>query len=65
VQQTYAAAILPKVRRPGPDQYFGVISSVGGDFAAESCANPDSTAATTIFNSEKIPVRADYTVLKV
>jgi branched-chain amino acid transport system substrate-binding protein len=65
VQQTYAAAILPKNKRPAPDQFFGVVSTVGGEFAAEACSNPDSTAATKIFDSQKIPARADYTVVKV
>jgi branched-chain amino acid transport system substrate-binding protein len=65
VQETYAGVILPKNKRSAPDQFFGIASSVGGEFAAEACSNPDSMAATANFSSQKIPARADYTPLKV
>jgi branched-chain amino acid transport system substrate-binding protein len=65
VQQTYAGVIVPKNKRRSPDEYFAIASSVGGEFAAESCSNPDSTAATKIFDSQKIAPRADYTPVKV
>jgi branched-chain amino acid transport system substrate-binding protein len=65
VQETYSAAIVPKAKRRSADEYFIINSAVGGDFAAESCSNPDSMKATAIFTSEKIPARDGYTVLKV
>ncbi len=65
VQQTYAGVIVPKSKRRSSDEYFAIASTVGGDFAAESCSNADSAAATKIFDSQKIPPRADYSPLKV
>ena len=65
VQQTYAGVIVPAAKRHAEGEYFVIGNSVGGDFAAESCANPDSTAAAAIITSDKIGPRADYTVLKV
>jgi branched-chain amino acid transport system substrate-binding protein len=64
VQQTYAGEIVPRNKRPSPDEYFRIASTVGGDFAAETCANPDSAKATAIFASQTIGARADYTVVK-
>jgi branched-chain amino acid transport system substrate-binding protein len=65
VQQTYAGVILPKNKRRTAGEYFGIASTVGGDFAAESCSNPDSAAAEKIIGSEKIGPREGYTVVKV
>jgi ABC-type branched-subunit amino acid transport system substrate-binding protein len=65
VQQTYAGVILPKNKRRTAGEYFGIASTVGGDFAAESCSNPDSAAAEKIISSEKIGPREGYTVVKV
>jgi branched-chain amino acid transport system substrate-binding protein len=65
VQQTYAGVILPKNKRRTEGEYFGIASTVGGDFAAESCSNPDSAAAEKIITSEKIGPREGYTVVKV
>jgi branched-chain amino acid transport system substrate-binding protein len=64
VQQTYAGEIVPKNKRTTPDEYFKIASTVGGEFAAETCANPDSAAAEKIITSEKIAARADYTAVK-
>jgi branched-chain amino acid transport system substrate-binding protein len=65
VQQTYAGEIVPKSKRRSETEYFAIASTVGGDFAAESCANPDSTKASAIFASEKIPARSDYTAVSL
>jgi len=65
VQQTYAGEIVPKSKRRSETEFFNIASAVGGDFAAESCANPDSTKASAIFASEKIPTRSDYTAVSL
>ncbi len=64
VQQTYAGEIVPKSKRRSETEFFRIASTVGGDFAAGSCSNPDSTKASATFASEKIPARADYTAVK-
>ncbi|MEA2663845.1 MAG: branched-chain amino acid transport system substrate-binding protein [Candidatus Eremiobacteraeota bacterium] len=64
VQGTYAGTIIAKNKRRSPNEYFTIASRVGGDFAAESCSNPDSTAAQKIIASEKIGPREGYTVQK-
>jgi branched-chain amino acid transport system substrate-binding protein len=61
VQGTYAGQIVAKNKRRSAGEYFTIASSVGGDFAAESCSNPDSAAATKIFGDQKIPTREGYT----
>jgi hypothetical protein len=65
VQQTYAGVIVDKSKRRTPKEYFTIGATVGGDYAAETCANPDSTAASKIFASEKIPARDGYTVISL
>jgi len=65
IQQTYAGVILPKNKRRTEGEYFGIAATVGGEFAAESCSNPDSVAAEKIISSEKIGPREGYTVVKV
>ncbi len=65
VQGTYAGMIVAKNKRRSPNEYFTIASRVGGDFAAESCSNPDSEAAQKIIASEKIGPREGYTVQKV
>ncbi len=65
VQGTYAGVIVAKNKRRSANEYFTIASRVGGDFAAESCSNPDSTAAQKIIASEKIGSREGYTVQKV
>jgi len=64
VQETYAGVIVPKSKRRSTDEYFVIGSAVGGDFAAESSSNPDSTKAAAIIGSQKIPARADNTPVK-
>lgn len=64
VQGTYAGTIVPKNKRRSPNEYFTIASRVGGDFAAESCSNPDSVAAQKIIASEKVGPREGYTVQK-
>jgi branched-chain amino acid transport system substrate-binding protein len=61
VQETYAGTIVVKAKRASEGEYFAITSRVGGDFAAESCSNPDSTKAAGIFASEKIATREGYT----
>ena len=65
IQQTYTGVIVPKSQRKSEGEYFVIGSTVGGDFAAGPCSNPDSVAATAIITSEKVPTRADYTAVKV
>ena len=57
VQQTYAGRIVASNKRTSPGEYFVIASTVGGEFAAESCSNPDSTAAEKIISSEKVGAR--------
>jgi hypothetical protein len=64
VQQSYAGEIVAKSKRRSEQEFFRIASSVGGDFAAETCANPDSVKAASIFSSETIAARADYTAVK-
>ena len=64
VQQTYAAEIVAKSKRRSETEFFRITSSVGGDFAAGPCSNPDSAKATAIFASQKIE-RPDYTPVKL
>jgi branched-chain amino acid transport system substrate-binding protein len=65
VQETYAGTIVEKSKRKSEGEYFVITSRVGGEFAAESCANPDSAKATSIFAAEKIPSREGYTPVKL
>jgi branched-chain amino acid transport system substrate-binding protein len=65
IQQTYAGQIVEKSKRKAEGEYFVIASTVGGEFAAESCSNPDSTAAEKIITSEKVGPREGYTVVKV
>jgi hypothetical protein len=57
--------IVDKSKRRTPKEYFTIGSTVGGEYAAESCSNPDSAAASKIFASEKIPARDGYTVVSL
>lgn len=66
VQQTYAGTIVPKAKRKSEGEYFVITSTVGGEYAAESCSVPDAAAATKIFATETpIPVREGYTPLNL
>jgi len=61
VQQTYAGEIVAKSKRRSETEFFNIAAAVGGDFAAESCSNPDSVKASAIFASQQIVARPDYT----
>jgi branched-chain amino acid transport system substrate-binding protein len=63
VQQTYAGVIVAKNKRKVEGEYFTIGATVGGEYAAEACSNPDSTAAEKIITSEKIGPREGYTVV--
>jgi branched-chain amino acid transport system substrate-binding protein len=63
VQQTYAGVIVAKNKRRVEGEYFTIGATVGGEYAAEACSNPDSTAAEKIITSEKIGPREGYTVV--
>ncbi len=66
VQQTYAGTIVPKAKRKSEGEYFVITSTVGGEYAAESCSEPDSAAATKTFAAETpIPAREGYTPLNL
>jgi len=61
VQESYAGEIVPKSQRRSETEFFNIASTVGGDYAAESCSNPDSAKASAIFASQTIVARTDYT----
>jgi branched-chain amino acid transport system substrate-binding protein len=62
VQETYAGTIVAKSKRKSDGEYFVISSTVGGDYAAESCDAVDALAAAKVFTSETpIPVRDAYT----
>ncbi|GAC1581213.1 MAG: ABC transporter substrate-binding protein [Candidatus Elarobacter sp.] len=65
VQQTYAGMIVDKSKRRSANEYFTIAATVGGDYAAESCSNPDSEAAAKVIGSEKIGTREGYTAVSV
>src|ERR1700722_14690350 len=55
IQQTYAGEIVAKNKRRSEDEFFVIASTVGGDFAAGLCSNPDSAKAEQIITSQKVP----------
>ena len=66
VQQTYAGTIVAKDKRRSDGEYFIISSTVGGEFAAESCDKPDAVAATKVFTTESpIPTREGYSVVSL
>ena len=65
VQQTYAGIIVPKNKRRTEGEYFTIGATVGGEYAAESCSNPDSAAAEKIITSDKIGPREGYNVVSL
>jgi len=65
IQQTYAGAIVEKSKRRAEKEYFTIVDTVGGEFAAQSCSDPDNAAATKIFASQKISPRDGYTVVSL
>ncbi len=62
IQQTYAGIVVPKAKRASAEEYFMIGNSVGGDFAAGPCSDPDNAAAEKIISSQKIPAREGYSV---
>jgi branched-chain amino acid transport system substrate-binding protein len=62
IQETFAGMIVAKNKRRSANEFFTIASTVGGEYAAEPCSNPDSAAATKIITSQKIPTRDGYTV---
>ncbi len=65
VQQAYAGVIVPKSKRPSAEEYFAIGNSVGGDFAAGPCSDPDNAAAEKAISSEKIGPREGYTAISL
>jgi branched-chain amino acid transport system substrate-binding protein len=65
VQQTYAGVIVAKNKRRSENEFFTIGATVGGEYAAEACSNPDSTAADKIITSEKIGPREGYSVVSL
>jgi|HubBroStandDraft_1064217.scaffolds.fasta_scaffold04202_3 branched-chain amino acid transport system substrate-binding protein len=65
IQEVYAGVIVPKDKRAAPNEYFTIADRVGGEFAAQSCANKDNAAAAAVIGSEKLPAREGYTPLAV
>ncbi len=61
IQQTYAGVIVPKSKRRSPNEFFTIAATIGGEYAAESCAAPDNAAAEKIITSEKVGAREGYT----
>ena len=65
IQQVYAGTIVDKSKRRSPGEHFLISSTVGGEFAAGPCSNPDSEAAAKIFSSQKIGPREGYTAVNL
>jgi len=59
-QETYCAEMLPRAKRRDPQEYFGIVSAVGGEFAAGPCTDADSTRAAAIIGGEQVPAREGY-----
>jgi branched-chain amino acid transport system substrate-binding protein len=55
VQETYAGMIVAEHKRRGQNEYFEIVNTVGGEFGAGLCSNPDSAKAAEIISSQKIP----------
>lgn len=65
VQETYCAEMLPRAKRRDPNEYFRIVSAVGGEFAAGPCSDPDSAKAAAIIGGEKVPARDGYAAVRV
>jgi branched-chain amino acid transport system substrate-binding protein len=65
VQETYCAEMLPRAKRRDPNEYFRIVSAVGGDFAAGPCDDADSAAAAKIIGDERVPAREDYRAVRL
>ncbi len=65
VQETYCAEMLPRAKRRDPNEYFRIVSRVGGEFAAGPCSDPDSSKAAAIIAGQKVPPREGYTAVRL
>jgi len=65
VQETYCAEMLPRAKRRDPNEYFRIVSAVGGEFAAGTCSDPDSAKAAAIIGAETVPARAGYEPIRI
>jgi branched-chain amino acid transport system substrate-binding protein len=65
VQETYCAEMLPRAKRRDPNEYFRIVSRVGGDFAAGPCGDADSSKAAAIIGAQKVPSREGYTPVRL
>ena len=65
VQQTYAGTIVARSKRRSDGEYFAITSTVGGDYAAESCSTVDALAASKVFANETIVARDGYAPVKL
>jgi branched-chain amino acid transport system substrate-binding protein len=65
IQQTYAGVIVDKSKRRAEKEYFTIGATVGGEFAAGPCSDPDNAAATKIFASQKIGSRDGYSIVSL
>jgi hypothetical protein len=64
-REAYCAEMLPRAKRRDPNEYFRIVSAVGGEFAAGACSNPDSAKAAAIIGGEKVPAREGYTPVRL
>jgi branched-chain amino acid transport system substrate-binding protein len=64
-QETYCAEMLPRAKRRDPNEYFRIVSAVGGDFAAGACSDADSAKAAAIIGAQSVPGRAGYEPIRV
>ncbi len=65
VQETYCAEMLPRAKRRDPNEYFRIVSAIGGEFAAGACADADSSKAAAIIASQKVPARDGYAPVRL
>jgi hypothetical protein len=64
-QETYCAEMLPRAKRRAPDEYFRIVSAVGGEFAAGPCDDADSGRAASIIASEQVVPREGYAAVRL
>ena len=60
VQETYCAEMLPRAKRRDPNEYFRIVSAVGGDFAAGACSDAESSKAAALIGAQRVPAREGY-----
>jgi branched-chain amino acid transport system substrate-binding protein len=64
-QETYCAEMLPRAKRRDPQEYFRIVSAVGGEFAAGACDDADSGRAAAIIGGQTVPAREGYTATRL